>query len=522
MKYFAGLLDQLSYTPSRNGKLALMAAYFKSVPDPDRGFALAALTNEIQVPIPARMIMQRLAARHISADMFRISRDYVGDTAETLALIWPNKQIDEGPKLSDVFREVSVVSRLNADELIAGWLDRLDATGRWALLKFISGALRAGVSARLAKLAIAQAFEKNVEEIEQSWHGLKAPYLDLFSWLEGKADLPLSPDSPVFRPLMLAHALEEKDMDSLNPEIYQIEWKWDGIRVQISSKRNGFKIFSRTGDDISASFTEINDLGFDATLDGELLVGSNGNVAPFQDLQQRLNRKTLSRKLQEQYPAFVRLYDVLDIEGEDLRILPLTKRRLRLEGWFNETRPLWADLSEIIMPTSLEDLKNTWSGTREEGIEGLMLKRRESAYVSGRPKGLWWKWKRSPLTADCVMLYAQRGSGKRSSFYSDYTFGAWDESKVPRELVPVGKAYSGFTDEDLKRLDHFVRHNTTQAFGPVRQVKAELVLEVAFDAVQKSARHKSGIAMRFPRISRIRWDKPAQEADTVQQIGALI
>ncbi len=522
MKHFAKLLDQLSYTPARNGKLALMVAYFRSIPDPDRGYALAALTDEIKIPLASRQVMQRLAARHVSAEMFKIARDYVGDSAETLALIWPNNSNEIGPNLGDVFRQVTVVNRLAADDLIAGWLDQLDATGRWALLKFIGGALRTGVSARLAKLAVAQAFGKNVDDIEQAWHGLKAPYAELFNWLEGHAEFLPTQDGPVFRPLMLAHALEDRELESLETDHYQIEWKWDGIRVQISSRANGFRLFSRTGDDISSSFAEITALKCDATLDGELLVGRNGIVAPFQDLQQRLNRKTVTKKMLDQYPAFVRLYDVLDIGGEDLRSLPLIKRRQMLEKWFNDIRPQWADLSEVIHPSSREELKTLWSASRNEGIEGMMLKLRNSPYVSGRPRGLWWKWKRAPLTVDCVMLYAQRGSGKRSSYYSDYTFGAWDESKTPPELVPVGKAYSGFTDEELKRLDHFVRQNTTQTFGPVRQVKHELVLEVAFDAVQKSARHKSGIAMRFPRISRIRWDKPAVEADTLQTISAHI
>jgi DNA ligase 1 len=510
MKLFAKLLDQLSYTPSRNGKMALMAAYFRSTPDPDRGYALAALTNEISFSLASRQIIHRLAARHISDEMFRIARDYVGDSAETLALIWPDTSDQDGPGLGEVFQQVSTISRLAADDLIAGLLDRLDAVGRWALLKFIGGALRTGVSARLAKLAVAQAFGKDVEDIEQAWHGLQLPYTPLFDWLEGRSDeLPVQ-DGPVFRPLMLAHALEERELEYLDVDEYQIEWKWDGIRVQVSSRRNALKVYSRTGDEISRSFAEITELGRD------------GLVAPFQDLQQRLNRKTVTRKIQDQYPAFVRLYDILDIDGEDLRGLPLFKRRENLEKWFHEINPVWADLSEVIHPTSLNELKNTWSSSRSEGIEGMMLKRRDSAYVSGRPKGLWWKWKRAPLKVDCVMLYAQRGSGKRSSYYSDYTFGAWDDSKSPPELVPVGKAYSGFTDEELKRLDHFVRHNTTQTFGPVRQVKPDLVLEVAFDAVQKSNRHKSGVAMRFPRISRIRWDKPAREADTLQAISALI
>jgi DNA ligase 1 len=522
MIHFAKLLDQLSYTPSRNGKLALMADYFKAVSDPDRGYALAALTGAIQIPLPARQVIYRLATRHVSAKMFKISRDFVGDSAETLALIWPNNIGDDSPNLSEVYQKMLLVNRASADGLIAGWLDQLDATGRWALLKFISGALRTGVSARLAKLSLAQAFAKDVEEIEQAWHGFEIPYLELFTWLEDRGELPLMKGIPTFRPLMLAHPLEEQNLEQLDPNSFQIEWKWDGIRVQISSRENGFKVFSRTGDDITPGFAEITDMKCDVTLDGELLVGKSGIISPFQDLQQRLNRKTITQKLREQYPVFVRLYDVLDIDGIDLRGLPLFERRNRLETWFDQMRPPWADLSEIIKPPSLSELKNIWKSSRDEGIEGMMLKKVDSPYLSGRPRGLWWKWKRSPLTLDCVMLYAQRGSGKRSSYYSDYTFAAWDESKSPRELVPVGKAYSGFTDDELKRIDHFVRHNTIQSFGPVRQVKPALVFEVAFDAVNKSARHKSGVAMRFPRISRIRWDKPADEADTLQQILRLI
>ena len=519
---FSRLLDQLSYTPSRNGKLSLMADYFKTTPDPDRGLALGALTDAISFAINARQTIGLLATRHISAEMFKISRDYVGDSAETLALIWPSPSHVADLRLSEVYQAMLKVPRAAAADLIAAWLDQLDATGRWALLKFISGALRTGVSARLAKLALAQAFDKDVEDIEQAWHGLEIPYAPLFDWLTGKAPLPTSENMPLYRPLMLSHPLEDKDFTALDIAEYQIEWKWDGIRVQVAGRPGGFKLYSRSGDDITGAFPDIINLDFDATLDGELLVGANSIVAPFQDLQQRLNRKTVSKKSLTQFPAFIRLYDILDVKGRDVRSLPLSERRVILEDWYRETRPAWADLSPLITPSSREDLKEQWLATREEGIEGMMLKRRDSPYVAGRPKGLWWKWKRSAITADCVLLYAQRGSGKRSSYYSDYTFAAWDESKAPRELVPVGKAYSGFTNEELLKLDHFVRHNTTQTFGPVRQLKPQLVLEVAFDAVQKSGRHKSGIAMRFPRISRIRWDKPAEEADTVQYLSSLI
>ena len=522
MKAFATLLDHLSYTPSRNGKVALLSAYFRSTPDPDRGYALAALTDSLKLSFPVRKTVLSLASQHISAELFKLSRDYVGDSAETLALIWPDRQLSEAPLISEVFDRLTAARRMDFEGMVAGWLDRLDANGRWALLKFITGGLRTGVSARLTKVALGQAFGKNVEDVEQVWHGLTPPYTALFEWFENRATLPDFKDAPIFRPMMLSHPLEAGDLANLDPHHYQVEWKWDGIRVQVSCRLESSKIYSRTGEDIGASFPELSNLNINATLDGELLVRRDGHVAPFQDLQQRLNRKSVTKKMLGDYPVFVRLYDALDIDGEDLRMLPLRQRRARLEAWVHKAKPQWADLSEIILPQSLEELKIVWSTTREDSIEGLMLKHLNSAYVAGRPKGLWWKWKRASLTADCVMIYAQRGSGKRSSFYSDYTFAAWDETKSPRELVPVGKAYSGFTDEELKRLDHFVRHNTTKKFGPVRQVSPSLVLEVAFDAVQRSGRHKSGVAMRFPRISRIRWDKPADEADTIETIHQLI
>ncbi len=254
-------------------------------------------------------------------------------------------------------------------------------------------------------------------------------------------------------------------------------------------------------------------------LDGELLVLRAGEVAPFNDLQQRLNRKSVTKPLLQKHPAHVRLYDALMLDGEDLRALPFTERRARLVAWHAQHRPARTDVSESLVIDGRPALEELWRTTRGAGIEGLMLKRKTSAYLAGRPKGHWYKWKRAPLTADCVLMYAQRGSGKRSSYYSDYTFGVWRSGPAAEtELVPVGKAYSGFTDAELKDLDAWVRAHTTERFGPVRAVSPGLVLEIAFDAVQQSGRHKSGIAMRFPRVHRIRWDKPATDADTLLDI----
>jgi DNA ligase-1 len=524
MKAFATLLDRLTYTPSRHGKLKLMQGYFLSTPDPDRGFALAALTDGLPIEFPLRRVLGEIGESRFDPELFRLSRDDVGDTAETVALIWPASEAEgDAPRLSEIVAALSRAGRGGHAALLTAWLDRLDATGRWALLKFLSGAPRVGVSARLAKQAVADAFGKEVDEIEQLWHGLTPPYTELFAWLEQKAERPSLSGLPIFRPLMLAHPLEEAEWDAMRLEEFAAEWKWDGIRIQVASKGGATRLFSRTGDDIGQSFPELLDrFHFDAVLDGELLVVRNGQVAPFGDLQQRLNRKSVTRAMLKDYPVHVRFYDALEIGGEDLRGLSFTARRGRLEDWHRQHGPPLSDLSEVLHFENKEALKARWEATREEGIEGLMLKRRDSPYLSGRPKGHWYKWKRAALTADCVLLYAQKGAGKRSSFYSDYTFGTWTVKDGEATLVPVGKAYSGFTDEELVRLDRFVRQNTVERFGPVRAVAPKLVLEVAFDAIQPSARHKSGIAMRFPRISRIRWDKPAREADTLESLKALI
>ena len=524
MRAFATLLDRLTYTPARNGKLTLMRNYFRSEPDPDRGFALAALTDGAPLSFPLRRIVGELAGSRFDAELFRLSRADVGDTAETLALIWPEHgTAGEGPRLSDIVETLRAAPTTAYAELLAGWLDQLDATGRWALLKFLGGAPRVGVSARLAKQAVADAFGQGVDEIEELWHGLKAPYLPLFDWLEGRAERPAESSAPIFRPLMLANPLEDSDWHGLDPRDFAAEWKWDGIRVQVAGRGGITRLFSRSGDDIGASFPELVErFRFEAVLDGELLVVRDGVVAPFGDLQQRLNRKSVTRAMMAKYPVHVRFYDALEIAGEDLRSLPFDQRRTRLEAWHARHQPAASDLSELLAFDDKERLRDLWEATRADSIEGLMLKRRESPYLAGRPKGHWYKWKRAALTADCVLLYAQRGAGKRSSFYSDYTFGAWTEKDGVRTLVPVGKAYSGFTDAELVEIDRFIRQNTIDRYGPVRSVVPKLVFEVAFDAVQASSRHKSGIAMRFPRIARIRWDKPAAEADTLDSLKRLI
>ncbi|MBU7581134.1 MAG: cisplatin damage response ATP-dependent DNA ligase [Porphyrobacter sp.] len=535
MEEFAALLDALVYTTSRNRKLALIAAYLRSCPDPDRGWALAALTDGLDFPAVKSSTVRNLMMERIDPVLWALSRDFVGDTAETASLLWPEPQ-DTAPQpplaLAEVVERLLAFTRASAAKELAALFDRLDTKGRYALIKLATGGMRVGVSARLAKTAFAQAFDVAVEEVEEYWHALSPPYAELFDWAARGGPAPDLEGVPRFRPFMLAHPLENAEVDLAE---YAAEWKWDGIRVQIVRASGETRVYSRSGDDISATFPELlKVLPMDAVLDGELLVRANtqlgraqggeaGGAASFNALQQRLGRKTVSKAMLRDYPAFVRLYDVLLLEGRDWREAPWKLRRTTLEGLMPRLPASHFDLSQLVEAEDFAALAAIRDTARDEAIEGLMLKHRDSPYVAGRKAALWYKWKRDPLLIDCVVMYAQRGSGKRSSFYSDYTFGCWDgDPDTGAELLPVGKAYSGFTDAELKKLDQFVRQNTLNKFGPVREVTRQLVFEVAFDSVHSSKRHKSGLAMRFPRIHRIRWDKPAHEADRLESLRALI
>jgi DNA ligase-1 len=531
MRAFSQLLDDLVYTRSRNTKLQLIGDYLKETPDPDRGYGLAALTGTLDIPHVKPAAIRGLVEERIDPVLFYMSRDYVGDTAETVALLWPKRtgeppEIDDATiRISEAIERLRSASKLEAPQVLARMLDHLDASGRYALLKLALGELRVGINARLAKQALAQAFGLEVEAVEEVWHGLAPPFTELFDWAEGRVEQPAVRDIPVFRPFMLAHPLDDA---KVSLEEYAAEWKWDGIRVQLVHAGGETRLYSRTGDDISGSFPDVAEaFRTPAVLDGELLVrgeaqGSGIEVesaASFNALQQRLGRKNVSQKMLGSYPAFVRLYDILFDADEDLRELPWEQRRARLERFSKSLDADRFDVSQLIEARTFEELEDLRLNARDVAIEGIMLKRRDSTYVAGRRTGLWYKWKRDPLTADCVLMYAQRGSGKRSSYYSDYTFGCWTEEG---ELLPVGKAYFGFTDEELKWLDRWIRGHTVQRFGPVREVEKSLVLEVAFDSIHPSTRHKSGLAMRFPRISRIRTDKPAAEADRIATLRSLV
>lgn len=606
MNRFAELLDRLTYEPGRNNKLRLITNYFREVEDPDRGYALAALTGALSFKHAKAGLIRNLIAERSDPVLFELSYDYVGDLSETVALMWEktpqaqsatspacggglgrgqaavnaderepppgspgsahalpddptspasgrgdelkrgisNRHNNPPPTLSDVVATLNTLGKLQLPAQLTQWLDELDETGRWALLKLVTGAMRIGVSARLAKTAAAALGNKDAHDVELMWPGLVPPYLDLFAWLEGRADRPVNLDPAPFRPVMLAHAIEDTDFANLDPADYVAEWKWDGIRIQAVSGRDEHgeivtRLYSRSGEDITASFPDLvpslrlpNSLK-SCAIDGELLVLREGRVQTFNVLQQRLNRKSVTPKLMKDYPIHLRAYDLLHDGESDLRELAFEARREKLKRFIAELDDPRIDLSSQVSFDSWEalaaaraDPASAGAGEDAEAVEGVMLKRRDSAYLPGRPKGQWWKWKRDPHIIDAVLMYAQRGHGKRSSFYSDYTFGVWTEGDGGDQLVPVGKAYFGFTDEELLQIDRFVRRNTTEKFGPVRHVVHEpdqgLVLEVAFEGLARSPRHKSGVAMRFPRISRLRWDKPPREADRLETLERML
>ena len=565
MNRFAELLDRLAYEPGRNNKLRLMTDYFRGTPDPERGFALAALTGALSFQHAKPSVIRALIAERVDPVLFELSYDYVGDLSETVALMWVPRTGASGspqpcnvtpsgaqetaagrdtPKhgellLSSVITALSSLGKTQLPGQLARWLDQLDETGRWALLKLVTGGLRIGVSVRLAKTAVAALGDKEPHEIELIWPEMRPPYVELFAWLEGRSEKPASHDPAPFRPAMLAHALEDGDLIGLDPKDFMAEWKWDGIRVQAVAGRSEdgrltARLYSRTGEDISGSFPDLIDaLRLPGAIDGELLIMRQGRVQSFNVLQQRLNRKTVSPALLTEFPAHLRAYDLLVDGEEDLRERPLIERRARLEQFIARLHEPRVDLSLLVAFAAWDDLivarQNPAAAGADadtDAVEGIMLKRRDAPYVPGRPKGPWWKWKRDPYIIDAVLMYAQRGHGKRSSYYSDYTFGVWTKGEEGDVLVPVGKAYFGFTDEELARIDRFVRRNTVGRFGPVREVVHEpdqgLVLEVAFEGLQRSTRHKSGVAMRFPRISRLRWDKRPADADRLEVLERML
>src|SRR5579875_2695484 len=396
MRAFATLLDRLSFTASRNAKLVLVRDYLKAAPDPERGWALACLTGDLTFDAAKPAMIRKAVEARLDPTLFHWSYDYVGDLAETVALVWPaTPGANREPELDEVVDELRAAHRYSTQKLIEGWLDALDATGRWALLKLLTGALRIGLSARLARQAVADLAEDygqtiEVSDIVEVWHAMEPPYAELFAWIEGRGPRP-NPDAPGrFRPVMLAQAVdEEADFKKLDPKDYAAEWKWDGIRVQAVRERAAdgsvvARLYSRTGDEISGAFPDLMAaLDFDGVIDGELLVLKGHRVQPFGDLQQRLNRKTVDAKTMTQHPAGIRAYDILSDAGEDVRGLTWAERRARLEAMVAAHGGERLDLSPLVPFDSWEELAAVRAAPPEgdpQAAEGVMLKRLDSRY----------------------------------------------------------------------------------------------------------------------------------------------
>ncbi len=560
MQAFANLVDKLYFINSNNVKATLLKEYLRTTPDPERGWAVSAIAGTLDFQFFKRKMIKDLTIGRVDPVLFDLSYDYVGEMSETVSHLWREAENDppplkQVPTLSNIIGTFKSGNQVQNAQFLTQLLNKLNASQRWALLKLGTKGLRIGVSARFLKKVLAEYGKENnpdvtLEDIERVWHAIKPPYIELLTWLDGNGELPDVSDRVVFQPVMLAHPADDGVLNTILPDKFRAEWKFDGIRVQLSVSENGRALYSRTGDDISYSFPDIvenlNYQDINGVFDGELValehldckdskIEKNADIfviskvnhttsvtiGSFNNLQQRLNKKKPSKKLISAYPVGIILYDCLFLNGNDLRGMMLDQRMQQLSSWYTQQTFSFLFLSRGIAFENLQELSEIRSNvTRENShyVEGLMIKRRSSTYVAGRPKGYWYKWKRDPLLIDAVVMYAQRGHGIRSSFYSDFTFGCWHG----QQLLPICKAYSGFTDEELKALDKWVRNNTIGRFGPVKDVNKTLVCEIAFDSIHKSNRHKSGVAMRFPRVHRIRWDKPAEEAETITQLLQLV
>ncbi len=531
MKLFTDLYVELDQTNKTNEKVEAMRFYFERADPHDAAWALYFLSGRKPRQIVPSKKLRELALElsGIPEWLFQESRDTVGDSAETMALLLPNnRETDETPL--HVLVEDQLLPLRSSDEetqriaVTEAWA-RMNYSQRLVYNKLITGAFRVGVSQLLVMRALSQLSELPTDVIAMRLMGEWTPSAQFFKQL---LDPELDTDeTPIARPFPfhLAHQADFPIEELGNILDWQAEWKWDGIRAQVIKRADEVFIWSRGEDLMTERFPEIEnaarDLPNGTVLDGEILPWLDDRVLPFTELQKRIGRKNLSAKILSEVPVILQAYDLLEYESSDIRSMEFSIRREFLGKVLTDISD---EASKIIFPTtaveaaSWDHLTEIREQSRSLGVEGFMLKQRSSPYRVGRHRGDWWKWKIDPLTIDCVLIYAQKGSGKRSNLFTDYTFAVWKGD----ELVPFAKAYSGLTDAEIRKVDRFIRDNTIETFGPVRSVKPELVFELAFEAIQRSTRHKSGVAVRFPRISRWREDKSVKDADSLDTIHQML
>ncbi len=527
MKAFADLFTALDETNKTNQKLAALAAYFEKAPPEDAAWAVYFLSGRK----PRQIISSRdltdwaIEAAGIPAWLFSESYGAVGDIAETIALLLPENEQGSHLPLHLWVEERLLPLRTAPREkqyraVMQAW-NELSTRQRFLYNKLITGAFRVGVSQRMVVRALALVSGVDAAVLTHRMMGNWEPTPGFYQTLVAEGDVEADAGQPY--PFFLAFPLSEGP-ESLPGAVqdWQAEWKWDGIRSQVIHRRGEVFVWSRGEELVTEQYPEIaavaEGLPDGTVIDGEILAWKEGRVLPFAQMQRRIGRKKLAKKVLAEAPVVLMAYDLLEENGQDIREQPLAQRRERLEALVRAADDPRLILSPVLEASSWRELAEARQQAHERNVEGLMLKRRDSPYRVGRQLGDWWKWKVDPYTLDAVLLYAEPGSGKRSGLYTDYTFGIWDSEG---QLVPFAKAYSGLTDEEIRAVDQFIRANTLERFGPVRTVKPELVFELAFAGVQRSKRHKSGFAVRFPRILRWRHDKPIQEADTVETVRAL-
>ncbi len=526
MRAFSQLYEELDSTTSTNLKLAALVRYFKRAPAEDAAWAIYFLSGRRLKRIVGSATLRAWLLHETRLPEWLLEETYsqVGDLAETIALL-----VEAGGthrpsdlSLSQWLERLLALPSMPAEQQQANvvqWWKELDARGCFLFNKLLTGELRVGVSAGLVERALAQVTGLQRTVVAHRLMGAWQPGRKFWSFLNSPADEVGDRSRPY--PFCLAAPLEG-DAESLGSiEGWLIEWKWDGIRAQIIRREAGTFIWSRGEELVTERFPEIvrraGQLPLNIVLDGEILAWRDGAVRPFGELQQRIGRKSLSAKILADTPVQFLAYDLLEQNGEDIREKPLSERRARLERALRECG-CGFQTSTVIEADSWQALRELRASSRERGVEGLMVKRRDSPYATGRTRGVWWKWKIDPYTFDGVLVYAQPGRGRRANLLTDYTFAVRDGD----QLVPVAKAYSGLTDSEIVRVDRWIRQNTLERFGPVRAVKPELVFEIAFEAINESKRHKSGVAVRFPRIARWREDKPAAEANTIADLRGLL
>jgi DNA ligase 1 len=535
MKAFADLYTALDETNKTNEKVEALTRYFASAPPRDAAWALYFLSGrKIKQLIASRKLHQwALEASGISEWLFSESYDAVGDIAETMALLLPDPPNPGGSDrpLSEWVENVLLPLKDATDDqqretIFRAWSE-LNTRQRFVWHKLITGAFRVGVSQLLITRALAEVSGVDgaviAHRLMGAWEPTPEYYAELIARETGDADI----SRPY--PFFLAYALEEAPETLGAVEEWQAEWKWDGIRSQLIRRQGRTFLWSRGEELITERFPELAAIG-DALPDGTVIDGEilpwrfsespETSVMPFAQLQRRIGRKTLGKKILSEVPVIILAYDLLEWGGEDIRTRPLSERRALLESLLGSLHHERLIASPVVRAESWDELVRLRETSRDRNAEGLMLKRKSSPFRVGRQRGDWWKWKVSPFTVDAVLIYAQRGSGKRASLYTDYTFGVWDTSLNPPELVPFAKAYSGLTDAEIRKVDAWIRRHTLETFGPVRTVTPELVFELAFEGIQRSSRHKSGIAVRFPRILRWRTDKAIVDADSLETIKA--